>query len=270
MKRFSLPLVAAASLLLMVACGGGGGVAPPVTPSPSTVPTATPLPTPTPKVLNTSLTAYLPLARGNFWTFSPGSRMTDVGTFWLTCTCPYTFGLMEEIDIHDRFGSFGGSLFFTKQQGTTGTIWSNLIGVREPGQTLVSLIYDQRYPLGLPLMDDVPSVDETWTVLAGGATLATSTIVSIGGTLPLPNNEQVVNVATDEISEATFGRTLTMSFAQGVGFTQVSIAGRNADLTSFTVDELRGVSFPPSGAIGTLPGVLQPADFGDVIVRLFI
>lgn len=264
MKRYLAPLLAAASLVLLVACGGGGGA--PV------IPTPTPIPTPTvqPETLNTELPAYLPLARGNLWRFSPGSRMTDVGTFWLVCTCPYSYGLIEEIDIHDRFENFGGSLFFTKQLGTTGTLWTNLIGVREPGASLVSLIYDPRYPRGLPLMDDVPVVDETWSVIAGGATEATSTILSVGGTLPLPNNAQIINVATDEIGEANFGRTLTMSFAQGVGFAQVSIAGRNADLTSFKVDILRGVSFPPSGAIGTVPGTLQPADFGRVILRLFL
>lgn len=256
MKLLAGP-AAALAFAMLAGCGGGGTS--PVVPQISQGGSP-------PPVANTTLSAYLPLGRGNVWAFSNRSRMVDAGTFRLNCTCPYPHGLMEEIDVFDSTGNFGGSLFFSKQLLSSGTIWTTLLGVRTPGSNLIALLYDSTLAQGLPVMDDAPFSGETWAIVNGPRLDAVSTIVSVGGTVPI-GSHVLVNVAQTRIDDPVLGKTAFLSFAQGTGFSQVAIGPLSAGLASFSVDVSRG-GVPLATATVPLPGRLQHADVVSVLSRV--
>lgn len=220
MNRFSGCLIALAASAILAGCGGGGGggnnSGPPKGPS----------------VANTSLSYYLPLAQGNSWTFASGGKMQDLGSATLPCTCPANGAQVERIGIYSPGSSAVSASFFfmkTPPSGQFGRL-SNMIGVENDAYTNnITVASDSTYPNGMPVMDDNPSVNEFWSD-AGG----TSTITSVGGTMTIPNNQEVIDIAVDQIT-GSFS-PITWSFAKGVGFTQIGVGSQSTTITSFSVN----------------------------------
>lgn len=210
------------SAFALAACGGGGG---------GGGSTYVPAPQPTP-IANTTLSYYLPLASGNSWTFATGGKMQDLGAATLSCTCPANGAQMERIvEYAPGSTTISGSMFFTKTApaGQFGRL-TNLIGVENDANTNnIAVASDSTYPNGMPVMDDQPSANEFWS-----DTGTTSTITSVGGTMILPNNEEVIDIAQDQIT-GNFN-PVTWSFAKGVGFTQIGVGNQSTMITSFFVN----------------------------------
>ena len=225
--------------------GGGGGVTPPIT------------------IANTANVHYLPLANGNSWTFASGGKMVDMGTYTLTCSCPDNNGSMERIALYDPGAvTISGSFFFTKTLPSSqfGEL-SNVVGVEnDAGTNNIILASYAQFPNGLPVMDDSPSANEFWNDGHGDL----STITSVGGTMILPNQTEVINIATDQIT-GNFSPT-TWSFAKGVGFTQIGVGAQSTSLTSFFINATTSLSVSGTryarGSLGTI-------DAGAVLRKLF-
>lgn len=226
-------LIVVLSVLFLAACGGGGGggtsTNPPVS-NPAPQPTATP-------IANTSLSYYLPLASGNTWTFATGAKMSDMGSGTLQCQCPGNGIAMEQIALYQANSStISASLFFTKTSGNT--VLTNLVGAESgSGNGNITIASNAQYPAGMPVMDDNPSVNESWNDGAGN----TSTITAVGGTMMLPNNTEIINIATDVVS-GNFN-PITWSFAKGVGFTSIGVGNQSTTITSFFVSTTNSHDF---------------------------
>jgi hypothetical protein len=211
-------------VFVLTACGGGGGgnTAPP-----------TPAPTPTPHpIANTSSPFYLPLSTGNSWTFATGGKIVDTGSMTLSCSCPDNGGTMERLAVYSPgSSSVSDSLFFTKNTPSGGTQLTNMIGVEnDAGTNNITIASTVQFPYGIPVMDDSPKANETWSDGVGDA----STITSVGGTMVLPNGDQVINIAVDQIT-GNFN-PITWAFAKGVGFTSIGAGAQSTTLTSFYVN----------------------------------
>lgn len=219
MKRFLI-----LGVFIFAACGGGGGGG-------STTPPTTP-PAPQPPIANTSLAFYLPLANGNTWTFTTGAKMVDMGGGPLSCSCPDNGAIMERIGLFPTGSqTASGSFFFTKNTPSGGTQLTNVIGVENDANTdNITIASSSAFPYGVPVMDDNPRVNESWNDGAGDA----STIISVGGTLLLPNNTKIVDIATDQVT-GNFS-PITWSFAKGVGFTSIGVGNQSASISSFFVN----------------------------------
>lgn len=218
MKRFVL-----LGVFVLAACGGGGGG--------STTPPTTP-PAPQPPIANTSLPFYLPLASGNTWTFTTGAKLVDLGSAPVSCSCPDNGATMERIALFAPASqTASGSFFFTKNTPSGGTQLTNVIGVENDANTdNITIASNAMFPYGVPVMDDNPQLNESWNDGAGDA----STIIAVGGTLMLPNNTKIVDIATDELT-GNFN-PITWSFAKGVGFTSISAGNQSASISSFFVN----------------------------------
>lgn len=253
--------------IFLAACGGGGGggsTTPPVSnPAPQPTSTAAPQPTPTP-VANTSLSFYLPLASGNTWTFATGAKFSDMGSGPLQCQCPGNGVQMEQVALYQANSStIFGSLFFTKTTGNT--VLTNLVGVEnDSGNSNITISSNAQYPDGVPVMDDNPFVNESWNDGAGD----TSTITAVGGTLMLPNNTQVIDIATDVVS-GNFN-PITWSFAKGVGFTSIGVGNQSTNLTSFFVSTTNSHdSARKAASVLPLHGKLGKIDLNTTLAPLF-
>ena len=212
-------LCAAIGLAFLTACGGGGGGATPPAPT-------------TPPVANTPLSYYMPLAQGNSWTFSSGGRIVDMGSSTVVCSCPASGAKMEQIALYPPGSStISGSFFFTKNTPSGGTQLTNYVGVENDAYTNnITIASTTQFPYGVPIMDDVPSVNEFWSDGLGDV----STITSVGGTLTLANGSQVNNIAVDQITGGS--SPITWGFAKGVGFTSIGAGTQSTSLTSFSVN----------------------------------
>jgi hypothetical protein len=206
---------------ILAACGGGGNA------SGST---------PVIPVGNTSLSHYLPLSVGNTWLFSSGGRINDSSTGVLSCTCTYNGGQIEGHDIISPTGAYSGTFYYAKQAGAVGSgaPVTFLVGSStNHGATLVlvgsTATANGTIP-GIGVIDDNPYVGESFSDPIGDA----STITAVGQTANY-STVQYVNVATDTLSGPSVGPAgVLWSFARGVGYTSLSLAGVNATLTSFT------------------------------------
>lgn len=158
--------------------------------------------------------------------------MQDMGSGTLQCSCVGNGDLMERVAIYPPNSStISGSFFFTKTPAASpfGPL-TNLIGVENDAyNNNITLASDATYPQGIAIIDDLPSVNEFWNDVGGS-----STITAVGGTMMLPNGEEVISIATDQIT-GNFS-PITWSFAKGVGITQIGVGSQSTTLTSFYVN----------------------------------
>lgn len=287
MKRFRSIIFAVAFLS---ACGGGGGnsspsipvpgnannpppassptassaptASPTIAPSPTAPPTATPPPT----VVNSASLQYLPLSQGNVWYFDRGS-ITDSGYWQLNCACAYNSGTMEELKVSNGEG-YQGSIYVTKTDcqagitqncawdsgGLTEIIGTSTVPASSSCVSCITITDDASYPAGYPFIYNTPTIGDTWKDSS-----FTSTINDAGETQMLPNNQEVVMVATDFFTAPDLKSSIVWKFARGVGFTYISYNGQTAQLTSFYVDPRRSYSF---GVSRSVSAKLGPLDFG--------
>src|SRR5271165_3087731 len=88
--------------LALGACSGGPGT-----------------PTTTTKTANTNVAGYLPFGSGDSWTFTNGSKITDMGALTIAgCTCSLDGTVTERMDLASSTGTYTGSLIYAK--GTWG------------------------------------------------------------------------------------------------------------------------------------------------------
>lgn len=158
--------------------------------------------------------------------------MADLGSFTLTCSCGDNGGSMERIGLYPPgSGTVSSSFFFTKNTPSGRTQLTSLVGVENDANTNnITIASTSGYPYGIPIADDSPSVNESWSDGSGN----TSTVTSIGGTMMLANNSQVINIAADQIT-GNFS-PITWSFAKGVGITQIGIGAQSTTISSFYVN----------------------------------
>jgi len=198
---------------LLTGCGGGGGGSP----TPRTV-------------ANTSSTHYLPLVEGDTWTFASGARIVDEGPLTLSCSCPDNGGLIEEMELFSPSATLLGTIFFASYTPSSGaSLLTTLIGTEEPGATTATIASTTQMPYGPPIMDDHPTVGESWSDGLGD----TSTITAVNGTIGISNNQEVIDVATDSVVSGS--TSFSWSFAKGVGFAAIAEGGSSTNLSSFSL-----------------------------------
>lgn len=180
------------------------------------------------------------MASGNSWTFATGGKMVDMGSSVLQCTCPANGLTMERIALYAPGSStIGSSFFFMKNTPTGGTQLTNMVGVENDAYANnVTIASSTTFPYGIPIMDDSPKQNESWSDGAGGI----SAITSVGVTLPLSGTTQVVNVATNQLSSPTTS-TITWSFAKGVGFAQIGVGSQTTTIATFSVNATSSTSY---------------------------
>ena len=174
-----------------------------------------------------------------------GGSLADQGTITLSCTCPDNGQQVERVDAFAATsGGLLGSFFFAKYTpaGATSEI-TTLIGIQAAGATTMTITSTTGYPYGLAILDDSPHAGESWSDGLGD----TSTITSVGGTIPIANNQQVINVASDTISGGS--SSTSWSFAKGVGFASISQGGQTTNLSSFSVNALQSMALRPKRVV---------------------
>ncbi len=213
--------------LLFAACGGGsGGGGGTVTP-------------PVQVFANTAVPFYLPLATGNTWNFSTGSKVVDGGSRTLNCTCTFNGRRIDHLDLIDPTGVYGSSFIVSKyfDNANGGVLTSVLLGTSTDHGATVSLFGDATHT-GIPVMNDAPVQGQTYT---NSAASLTSTISPVGQTQALPDGRFVRSVATDTLTSPG-AQNIIFGFAQGVGFTSVGVGSQNSNIASFTVDTVNSAS----------------------------
>ena len=228
MKALQTLFIAVVAVSL-AACGGGGGGG-----SRSTVPATVP-------PANTSLPYYVPLAAGNVWTFDNGGSFRDLGAGTLVCGgCAIQGTTIEAIGLVNASGTQSGIFYYAKGVYPYGVLAGRnityLTGVSSDGGTTIQLAaysFDGRIP-GLGAIDDTPTPGEYFSFASGAYNgSATATIDSVGGTQPYQNTT-LTNVALTTLSSPAI-TPINFGFAQGVGFSSVSVQGATTKLTSFAV-----------------------------------
>jgi hypothetical protein len=156
--------------------------------------------------------------------------MNDVGLGNLTCAgCAINNLPSEGIDLISPSGTYSGTFYYAKTTSAqSGAVLTDIIGVSTNHGSTVALVTNGTGTYGLPVMDDHASVGERWSY-----SNESSTITSVGQTQPYGGSALIQNVNADAFTGAL---NITWSFAQGVGFTSLSMNGQTITLTSFSVD----------------------------------
>jgi hypothetical protein len=220
----------ACASLAFAACSGGPGT-----------------PTTGPKTANTNVPGYLPFGSGDSWTFSNGAKITDEGSSTLTgCSCSLDgVTTVERMDLVSSSGTYTGSLIYTK--GTwalapyTGHNLTYLVGISDDeGTTVIPFFYSTDLTIrGIPAIDDTPVAGESFIVppVAETGIGSGSLTITTAGTNQTLGAERIINVATTTLVAVVDGTSMTtnFSYAPGVGFTVVALAGPSMTLSSFSL-----------------------------------
>ena len=230
MKLLNKIAIFAFTSFALAACSGGPG-------TPSTGP----------KTANTNVAGYLPFGSGDVWTFTNGATITDEGSSTLTgCSCPLDgVTTVERMDLVSSGGVYTGSLIYTKGMWAlapyTGHALTYLVGISEnEGATVTPFFYSADLTIpGIPAIDDAPVAGESFMLPPVGETGTGTGSLSITptGTNQTLGAERIINVATTTLVAVVDGTSTTtnFSYAPGVGFTIVALAGPSMTLSSFSL-----------------------------------
>jgi hypothetical protein len=229
----------ACASLAFAACSGGPGT-----------------PNTGPKTVNTNVPGYLPFGSGDNWTFSNGATITDAGSSTLSgCSCALDgVTTVERMDLAASGGGYTGSLIYTK--GTwelapyTGHALTYLVGISEDhGNTVMPFFFSTDLTIpGVPAIDDAPVAGESFTLppVAETGTGTGSLSITTVGTNQSLGAGRIINVATTTL--VADGQTTNFSYAPGVGFTIVALAGGPMTLSAFSLSGALAGSVVRNGA----------------------
>jgi hypothetical protein len=189
--------------------------------------------------------SYLPFYAGNYWSFSNGAKITDMGSVSLACSCAINGISAERFDIAG-YANFSVSMYYAKGSWSFADAFSGhrityYIGYGALGGNTIdhALFYsnDGAIP-GVPQIDDTPTTGEQFTLTAAlGSTSyyfpIVSAILSTGNTQTI-GSQSVQNVANTIINVPGGGGQDDTRFAPGIGFTHFWFEGPDP-VTSFSV-----------------------------------